>query len=200
MPAFKSFAVAAQVAITFLLVAACATTAPVDQGRLASVHTIFFGGIAEPLDRPFFEKSGGPPRSLVGRAHVAEDARNAIGAILIREGYQFVPDAKSADAVLSVTIENFDYIPDSLFHRDCKPSMLIAVNLKSSTGTNIIQREYFYADLPSTPQVTGWVLLRADPKYTSPDCSGYSEERVMAAFHDAVPLLAQAVGSEFAKR
>jgi hypothetical protein len=177
------------------LLVGCATP-PVDKSRLASVHTIFFEGIVEPPDRPFWEKAGGPPRSLVGRAHVAEDARNAIGATLIREGYRFVPDAKSADAVLSVNIEGTDYGPNQPFHRDCMPTMLVAVSLKDAIGNIIVKREYFYADISSAPDVSGWLLLRADPKYTSPDCSGYSQELVMAAFHDVVPLLANAVGAE----
>jgi hypothetical protein len=76
--------------------------------------------------------------------------------------------------------------------------MLIAVTLKDATGHSILQREYFYADV-STENSVGWVILRADPKYTNPDCSGYSPELLMAAFHDAVPLLAQAVGAEMLK-
>jgi hypothetical protein len=153
-----------------------------------------------PRTVPFFEKPGSPPRSLLGRANVAVDARHAIGATLIKEGYQFVTDASSADAVLSVIIKVADYAPDAAFHQDCKPTMLIGVNLKSSAGANIIDQEYYYVDSSSTPRVSGWLLLRADPKYTSPDCNGYSQERVIAAFRDVVPLLAQAVGSEFAKR
>jgi hypothetical protein len=51
----------------------------------------------------------------LGRAHVAEDARNAIGATLIREGYRFVADTKSADAVLSINIEVADYGPNQPF-------------------------------------------------------------------------------------
>lgn len=192
-------AVAAQAAIVFLLVPACAT-APVDRERLASVHTIYFGAIIEPPDRPFFEKAGGPPRSLVGRANVAVDARNAIGAALIKEGYQFVPEERSADAVLSVVIRVADYIADAPFGRDCKPIMMIGTKLTDATGKTILAYEYYYADVSSVPQVLGDRLLRADPKYTSPDCSGYSQERVIAAFHDVVPLLAQAVSSELAKR
>lgn len=192
-------AVAAQVSIAFLLVPACAT-APVDRERLASVHTIYFGAIIEPPDRPFFEKAGGPPRSLLGRANVAVDGRNAIGAALIKEGYQFVPDERSADAVLSVIIKVADYMPDAPFGRDCKPIMLIGTKLTDARGETLLEREYDYVDTATVPRLPGYVLLRADPKYTDPSCSNYSQERVIAAFHDVVPLLAQAISSELAKR
>jgi hypothetical protein len=110
-----------------------------------------------------------------------------------------VPDAKSADAVLSVNIETADYGPDQPFHRNCMPTMLVAVNLKDATGSTVLKREYFYANISSVPAVSGWLLLRAEPKYTSADCNGYSPELVMAAFHDVVPQLAQAVGAELSK-
>jgi hypothetical protein len=77
--------------------------------------------------------------------------------------------------------------------------MLVAVNLKDTTGKIILKREYFYADISSVPDNSGWLLLREDSKYSSPDCSEYSPELVMAAFHDVVPLLAQAVGAELSK-
>ena len=64
-------------------------------------------------------------------------------ATLIGEGYQLVPDLKSADAVLSVTIEVANYEANKPFHQDCMPSMVIAVNLKDAAGKAILQRKYF---------------------------------------------------------
>ena len=199
MPKLKFFVVSAVAAMSVSLVAACAT-APVDRARLATVHNIYFEGIGEPPSPVYLKGIEDRPVTPLARAHVAEDARNAIAAILIREGYQFVQDAKSADAILSINIETAGYDADKPFHQDCKPGMLIAVKLKDAAGSAILQREYFYADVPSVPQVSGWLLLRADPKYTSPDCSGYSLELVTSAFHDVVPLLAQALGAELAKQ
>jgi hypothetical protein len=198
---FTFLACSVAVALAASLLTGCATPPrPADRTQLAAVHTIFFEGIAEPPDRPFFEEAGGPPRSLLGRAHVGEDARKAMSAVLNREGYRVASDAKSADAVLSVNIETATYDADKPFHRDCKPSMLIAVKLRDLTGKAILQREYFYADVSDVPEVSGWLLLRADPKYTDPDCGKFSPELVMAAFHDVVPLLANAVGTELAKQ
>jgi hypothetical protein len=121
----RVFGVAAVVLACFT--AGCATAPPVDKSRLASVHNIFFEAVGEPPSA-FYLKGieNPPPAPPLTRAHVAVDARNAVGAALIREGYQFAPDAKSADAVLSINIEAAMYGPDKPFHQDCKPSMLIA--------------------------------------------------------------------------
>jgi hypothetical protein len=76
--------------------------------------------------------------------------------------------------------------------------MLIAAKLTDATGHTILHHEYAYADEPTIPEVSGWLLLRADPKYTSRECM--SEERAEAAFHGVVPLLAPAIGAELSKQ
>jgi hypothetical protein len=172
--------------MVLFLAAACATE-PADTARLASVQSIFLDGVAEPHS------------SLASSAHLGAASKTAIGATLTKEGYRIVPDAPSADAVLSVKFEVADYGPDKPFHQECKPSMLIDVSLKDLRGRTILQHTYFYADAAGVPAVSGWRLLRADPKYTDPHCSNFSPGVITAAFRDAVPVLAQAVGAELSK-